>query len=38
MYMIAVIVLAIALLGLVAGIGWISTWDDHQREEQRGHM
>lgn len=38
MYMIAVIVLAIALVGLVVGIGWISTWDDRMREEHRGHM
>lgn len=36
MYMIAVVVLGIALMGLVAAIGWISAWDDRNREHHQG--
>jgi hypothetical protein len=38
MYMVAVIVLAVALLGIVVGVGWISNWEDHLREDHRGEM
>jgi hypothetical protein len=37
-YMIAVVVLGIGLMGLVIGVGWISRWEEHLREEHRGHM
>ncbi len=37
MYMIAVVVLGVMLMGIVVGVGWISSWDDRMREEHRGH-